>query len=601
MSEIRLDDTEALKTYINLFKLSKKKYLIGIFQEGITVYKQQIRALNIFHALVKAGKIDLNNKEFAIGIIGAGVAGLSFAAAAAKMDIKVTIFEKNAIHMNMQYGCDTRVIHPNIYDWPNKGSTSPYAQSPILDWKANTASNVAKQIVSSFRNIKTASKNSELKTFLNCKIEEIDDTPDGKIRIRFDLKSGKGVRSVNLLIFATGYGLEKGISDTSKTPSYWRNDEYAQTILVPGSKSYFLSGVGDGGLLDLFRLKVLGFSVDSFLKAFSQCENKVLLEEKLLAIKNKWKSLPAAEKEAPSWLRSAFEDIDPNLYKSLINYFDNDDVRIDNCKLIVHGKEKNFPANFHLDRVSMLNAFMAFLMFQKESKFFQYSNGTLEETQTGYLLNGAPIEGNIVIRHGTDKAPIFDKLLSDLEKNELQLIEHSQKTINLYNNTNLLFGYDSLYSLLHKRPGENFQFYTPETTLICSSFVAVLATAIHYHQKISFPNRKYRICLHRAIGGKDDTGYQQITAYYGQIKTQQDKNIGKVYSKTHGIVGLSFRTGKMIYVTNSDEMNYRELMSELEIGTENSQVWRVCPFHTHIGKTWQRTLFNQFNMFYRIG
>ncbi|HMG68766.1 MAG TPA: NAD(P)-binding protein, partial [Chitinophagaceae bacterium] len=105
--------------YLDLFKIGDKKYLLGIYQDGITVYKQQIRALNIFQALFNTKKI---KPGYTIGIIGGGVAGLTFAAACLKSGIAVQILEKHSTYLPMQSGCDIRRIHPNIYEWPEKGS-----------------------------------------------------------------------------------------------------------------------------------------------------------------------------------------------------------------------------------------------------------------------------------------------------------------------------------------------------------------------------------------------------------------------------------------------------------------------------------------------
>ncbi len=138
--------------FLDLFKISEGKYIIGVFQDSITVYKQQMRALNIFHALVQQKVIHFGS-DFSIAVIGGGIAGLTFAATALKANISVTLFEKEADYLHMQAGCDTRKIHPNIYDWPDIGSTFPNARLPVLSWTYDTASNVVKQIVNGLLDI----------------------------------------------------------------------------------------------------------------------------------------------------------------------------------------------------------------------------------------------------------------------------------------------------------------------------------------------------------------------------------------------------------------------------------------------------------------
>src|SRR6267154_4831843 len=70
-------------------------YLIGIFARGVTVYSQQIRALNLIWALVQQGILACKlqedapdpDKRASIAIIGGGFAGLTAAAALIKKGV----------------------------------------------------------------------------------------------------------------------------------------------------------------------------------------------------------------------------------------------------------------------------------------------------------------------------------------------------------------------------------------------------------------------------------------------------------------------------------------------------------------------------------
>jgi NADPH-dependent 2,4-dienoyl-CoA reductase/sulfur reductase-like enzyme len=92
-------------------------YLVGIFARGVTVYSQQIRALNLIWALVEqrllACKVTRAPRERgSIAIIGGGFAGLTAAAALIKKGVyaHITIFEQRDTLLPLQHGSDTRAF-----------------------------------------------------------------------------------------------------------------------------------------------------------------------------------------------------------------------------------------------------------------------------------------------------------------------------------------------------------------------------------------------------------------------------------------------------------------------------------------------------------
>ena len=565
MSSTTLDDEKLAENYLKLFELSKNKFLIGVFHQGITVYKQQIRALNIFHALVISGKIPLDNPNFTIGIVGGGIGGITFAAAAARINVNIRLFEKQSVFMHMQYGCDTRIVHPNIYDWPNKRYDFPYTEIPILNWRADTASNVAKQIMNSFQSIIKASNSQEIKALFDCEVTQIIDASD-ELRIRYTnvVKSESFNRPVNLVIFATGYGIEKGVDSPSRTPSYWRNDEFAQTILAP-PKHYLLSGIGDGGLLDLFRLKILGFSINSFLNNLKKLTDYDKIIEKIKEIKEKSFTRTVEEKaKEKNWLHTQFETIDPDWYQSLSDEYFRKRI-IFNCTIQLHGREDQFEYNLDLDRISILNCFIAFLISRLKD-YFTYVSGELEPSVGNtYTLDKKQIDRIVILRQGTNKDEIIHgKLLSEQEIKKFRDLEKLQKEDTLYNSTDLLWPYSSLYSLLNSPSDKSFAFFTPESAIVCSNFVAILANGLRYHQTNVFPNCDFRICLHRIINTNKRTGYQQITPYLGN-KKYGSEGVGRVHDLTRGIAGLSIVSGKPLRVLNANDSDYGDLLLELNL------------------------------------
>src|SRR5689334_6768797 len=66
-------------------------YVIGCFERRITLYSQQVRALNLIWALADQGKL---KNGTSVLVIGAGAAGLTAAAGAAKLGAKVKVLER---------------------------------------------------------------------------------------------------------------------------------------------------------------------------------------------------------------------------------------------------------------------------------------------------------------------------------------------------------------------------------------------------------------------------------------------------------------------------------------------------------------------------
>jgi hypothetical protein len=134
--------------------------VIGTFAVGITVLSQQIRALNLAWSLVETGRVSTNVKPPAeIAIVGAGFAGLTFAAALLKKEVrcKISLFEEHDTLLPLQQGSDTRWLHPHIYDWPDKGSEADVANLPLLNWTAARASDVVVQILQGWSHIPAVS------------------------------------------------------------------------------------------------------------------------------------------------------------------------------------------------------------------------------------------------------------------------------------------------------------------------------------------------------------------------------------------------------------------------------------------------------------
>src|SRR5262245_7141647 len=108
-------------------------YAIGLAENGITLYKQQVRALNLVYTLKVTGRL-----KGTLAVIGGGAAGATAALGAASLGCEVTLFEQRPTLFHLQQGCDIRWLHPHIYEWPAPETDSPYAGLPLLDWEFAT-------------------------------------------------------------------------------------------------------------------------------------------------------------------------------------------------------------------------------------------------------------------------------------------------------------------------------------------------------------------------------------------------------------------------------------------------------------------------------
>src|SRR5271157_30913 len=92
----------------------QNKFALGTFERGITLFRQQLRALNLIYAFVEARTADgqrLIEEKARIAVVGGGAFGVTAAAAAAYAGFETTLFERQQELMHLQRGCDTRWVH----------------------------------------------------------------------------------------------------------------------------------------------------------------------------------------------------------------------------------------------------------------------------------------------------------------------------------------------------------------------------------------------------------------------------------------------------------------------------------------------------------
>lgn len=225
-------------------------FFIGGNATRVTFSTQQIRALNLVWALhcehvISAGK--------EVAIVGGGLAGATAALAASEVGCIVHIFERMPEMFHLQRGAHLRYVHPNIHMWPDKQWDRPSTDLPCLNWRADTAANVAIQVEEQWREFKGT-------------VHEHMGSDVSPIRYMIDRRplltaEGKEFfqRKFDCVIIAAGFGLE---SDIPPLPfvSYWENDNYGRHVISqPIPRRFLVSGLGDGGCIDAIRLSLRDF------------------------------------------------------------------------------------------------------------------------------------------------------------------------------------------------------------------------------------------------------------------------------------------------------------------------------------------------------
>jgi hypothetical protein len=223
-------------------------FVLGSFEKRVTVYSQQVRAINLIHAMRETGELP---EHAEVAIIGAGAAGLTAAAALLETaGAHVTILEREDRVLSLQRGCKHRWLHPHLYDWPEEGCFDPQADLPFLTWSADTATNVAGKIVDGWLALKRKWEARVREVFNVAKVTVTKIGATGA-RVTWEDDTGPQVRDFRVVILAIGYGKEPHANYQS---SYWAGDD----IEHPDARHqrWLVSGCGDGGLTDVVRLLI---------------------------------------------------------------------------------------------------------------------------------------------------------------------------------------------------------------------------------------------------------------------------------------------------------------------------------------------------------
>jgi tetratricopeptide (TPR) repeat protein len=235
-------------------------FILGSLERRVTLYSQQVRALNLIHALLTTERL---KKGQHVAVLGGGAAGLTAAAGAALHGCSVTVLERMHTLLPIFRNSQKRLLHPHLYDWPEEGWENEHAGLPVLDWSAGVASTVASQILRGWEEI---CQRHEVELHLDAKDIEVLSSTSSSHPLSWYTKQPHD-RKFDVVILAVGFGIERTPQGVPHT-SYWDDDPLNQSQRDPKHPllNVLVSGTGDGGLLELLRARIEGFQHEFMVK-----------------------------------------------------------------------------------------------------------------------------------------------------------------------------------------------------------------------------------------------------------------------------------------------------------------------------------------------
>jgi hypothetical protein len=268
-------------------------FVIGAYDSRITFYSQQVRALELVHALQHQGRI---RGGMRIAVVGGGAAGVTAAAAVGLIsDAQVDLYERGDEVLSLQRASDRRRLDPHIYDWPAPGTDDPIADLPLLDWTAGSARDVRRDLKQQFDALVAV---IAPQLWVNIRHTVTAVQRDGPaLRLDFSRDPLKGEEpndagrveahgTFDLVLLAFGFGLEPahGVAGVT-TASYW-SDAGVPVAEFEGRPTprFLISGNGDGALIDLVAAASAHFDHAGMIREIVRQPNIDRIFERLQAI-----------------------------------------------------------------------------------------------------------------------------------------------------------------------------------------------------------------------------------------------------------------------------------------------------------------------------
>ena len=564
------------------FRLGSKGclYTIGSFDSRVTVLSQQRRALNLAWALIEAGKLSsgADQKQVRVAVIGAGFAGLTFAAALLKKrcDCSISVFEERDTLLPMQQGSDTRWLHPHIYDWPQTGSDANAAMLPLMNWTAARASDVVVQVLASWKEILAESLQDRLELYCNTRHLQVQVRTDERYRVEWvgelrDKSSGNSSQEgsdtrgqselFDIVVLATGFGIE-----IETQSSYWRSEEYGQPSLGQPHKTFLISGQGDGALIDLQRLKISQYRQDRILaelfrprpelvQKLREMRDRFIRQTETSSLFERFERLRRGKTQASNQLNEAVNQLARRLRR------DTDII----LKLRVRNLSELLKPN--TGRMSFQNALMTYLLYRAGG--FAPSMEEIDVLATRFSI---PPE-NIIRRHGTDRIAHLSRFLATNLAKSIAAEWGKDRCASKQQSADIHWpgGYFGT-PLRSKEAGtlsdDDRQVWRKEylpgpTALIGISVSGAVAAMIMQKRP---KTKNLRVTLHRVLAIHDEELLQQTCDYVGRTMEKTEFTSARTFPAANATIGQAYETRSIVRSTPGiTPMKLNQDMQELKL------------------------------------
>ena len=526
------------KDVLEEFRLVDNIYLLGTFERNLTIYDQQVRALNFVWSLIEP---DPKKAPKNVAVIGGGFAGLTAAAGLLTKGVgRITIFEKRATLLPLQQGSDARWIHPHIYEWPNPGSELPTAALPLLNWNAGRASDVVVQVLAEWSKLlEGISKiNAETKVDRFVNIKHLRLAPDQEIEWigeKLPDRASVGNKAkFDCVVIAVGFGLE-----LNAPFSYWRNETLGQPELGLGKRTYLVSGYGDGALIDLFRIRISQFRQDRIL--VDLFDERPKLRNALQELKH---NLDSNANKAAN-LYDEFEQLagsHPKDFEDLLKLLRRR-LRADTTAVLRMSKDIDRFEKVFSGPASFQNRFLLFLLYR--------AGGVIpsvhKDTDEICMEYGIDEKNNVICRHGTNRGKvlgeILDKTLAEKTQKRIEELTERRKQ------PNKICWKGGDWNLYWNDPSKK-KFWRKEhlpaaTEIMATAFI----TGVAGYLEAAGAGDDFRVTLHRIIHVGGETLLQQSSRYIGtttRLKEPRTGDPARTFKLEDGTIGYAVRTAKIL-------------------------------------------------------
>jgi hypothetical protein len=384
-------------------------FVLGAFASRLTFNAQQARAFNLIWALGETGRIVEGQR---LVVVGAGVAGLTAAAAACSRGCNVTLFERSSDVLALQRGNYVRHIHPNSLDWPASSSAERSTHWPFLNWTSGTVDNVVQRIEADWLRF---ADHITIRTRHEVLGPVIDVDGRQVLRVVSLDASNRDPQPVDYdyIVLAVGFGLERTLERVPGR-SYWLNDSLHQEVpFAPAeARKILVTGCGDGGLIDCLRLCLRRFEHEAFVDDLLSRTDLEPLKARLKQIDHHAAGVPTSS--ASSFLAEKYdelEDLIPDAFRNGLLERVRPDVRV-----ILNGADQT-PLSL---RASILNRFPIHLLWRAGHLVYKqgYAN-RVSGSPGAYLVNFEQANGRwvlepfaeVIVRHGPE--PVIPTMVPD--------------------------------------------------------------------------------------------------------------------------------------------------------------------------------------------